>query len=422
MSRWARKLNKMGYGKGFPFDIKEFGDSVVIVSEESDLPSPDSNDNINLEEGHLYFFENMISSTASLMLGANTPIIGLHAGKSGFIHTGEDVALKSVGNVCFLRDISFSAPGGTIFDLDGENNIPEFLVESCSFNDFAGLGDIASLGTIKNYRVPTFKGCNFENFASGLQFEGQADKIFFDASVFRDVSETTTDPVTIINFDENFDIDIADITDCYVKGVQADTVFWNIETGGKPNQITILKGTTFDDSITKENILTGEADPTSVRVKTDSNYPLANSSPFGSLVDSPDVDHTVVGSGTDDTLIEMTASQELMNDSKISNPSNGVLQYDDVYDVRASINITLQVTTTTDSFVVKLYRSQEGSEEWNEVPAFSLYGSKRANETAATVTGSSTCEVNEDCQFALYIQNLDDDTDLNISNFNLSIG
>ena len=410
-----------GYSGGVIQIIQAFGDSVVIVSEESDLPSPDSNDNINLEDSHLYFFENMISSTASLMLGENTPIIGLHGGKSGFIHTGEKTAIQDNGNVFFMRDISFSAPGGTMFDIDGGSLDTEFLVESCSFNDFAGMGNIASLGTIKNFRVPTFKGCNFENFESGLQFEGASDKIFFSSSVFRDVPETT-EPVTIINFDANYDIDIADITDCYIKDVQDDTVFWNIETGGKPNQITILKGTTFDDSIIKSNILTGEADPTNIRVKTDSNYPIANSAPTGSLIDEPAEDYTVVGSGTEDTRIEMTDNQELVNDSKISTPENGVVQYDDVYDVRININVTLQVTTTTDSFIVKLYRSQKGSEEWNEVTDFALYGSKRANETAATVTGSKICEASSGCQFALYIQNLDGSADLDISNFNLSLG
>ena len=44
------------------------------------------------------------------------------------------------------------------------------------------------------------------------------------------------------------------------------------------------------------------------------------------------------------------------------------------------------------------------------------------NETAATVTGSKICEADAGCQFALYIQNLDDDGDLDISNFNLGLG
>jgi YHS domain-containing protein len=72
-------------------------ESVVVVTEESELPAADGNGDINLVGGKLYYFDSIVVSNNSLVLGANTPIVGLHGGKSGFIHTGGDVAIKGSG-------------------------------------------------------------------------------------------------------------------------------------------------------------------------------------------------------------------------------------------------------------------------------------------------------------------------------------
>lgn len=249
--------------------------SLEIISEVGDLPDP-SGGTHSLEAMTPYLFDGFITSDAGLELGSLTPIIGYHGGSSGFIHTGGNTALVGEDVPYFSHDVSVSAPGGTLFDLSSANK-DEMLVESVSYADFLGMGDFASLGTIEGYRVPSFKGCNFENFAEGLTFTGSPDKVFFSECPLRSVTDSG---VRIISLDANFETDIFDVVDCYVKGVQSDTEVIYVDPSATISEAFQYRGTTHDPSVTASNILTGTADVDEPGYRITDSPPLTNSKSF----------------------------------------------------------------------------------------------------------------------------------------------
>jgi len=290
----------------------------VNVFTQDDLPAP-VNGRHPLVDNTVYRFYGFVTSPYGLELGTATPLVGRHGSADGFIHTGTNTALYADGAGFFARDIYFHAPGGTLFDLTADQTT-EFLVESCSFSDAAGIGQIASLGTITGYRVPSLKGCNFEDFASGLTFDGNPDKIFIEGSPFRGV---TASGVTILTFASTLDVDIVDMPDNYVKGVQPDTEMVRVETGATPDLIFQYRGTTHDETVTTANILTGEAGVRNVGYRVTDCYPLANSGLSGDLdLDSP---YEVTGSGAAPTQI--TGPTTLNNPERTIEASDGVIEY-----------------------------------------------------------------------------------------------
>lgn len=246
--------------------------NVEQITEQADLPSPTSGTH-SLEDNTAYHFVGFVDSPYGLELGSSTPLVGTHGALSGFIHTGGATAITGTNAGYFARDLYLHAPGGTMYDLTGDQST-EMLVESVSHSDAAGLGSIASLGTIEGYRVPTFKDTNFEDFDAGLTLTGTPNKIFFDSCPFRSVSASN---VTILDFDENLSCSIVDMSENYVKSVQSDTQVVYVDPAATISRIFQYRGTTHDSTVARSNILNGAAGFEVLGYRVSDSFPLVNS-------------------------------------------------------------------------------------------------------------------------------------------------
>jgi len=329
---------------------------VTIVRSADDLP--DASDGVRtLEDGVAYLFADIIADPATLRLGDPSPLIGWHGSQGGYIHTGGSAAIRSRGEPMMMRDFYAHAPAGSLFDLEADTTT-EMLVESSSFSDAAGLGNMASLGTVNGYRVPTWKGCNFEDFNAGLSFTGTPDKIFIWGSPFRGIS---TAGVSCITLQDTLDVDIVDLPGNYGKDWQADTEFVRTEAGGEPTDVLQIRGTTFDGSVTRSNILTGTLDETSVRVNVESSWPLADSSPSASysLDGSATVSFTAQdpGDGSEAVKIDGIATTvESAVTDRFTHTSPNRLTYDGRRDFKARADCTISLSgsnTTAAVYFVK---------------------------------------------------------------------
>lgn len=302
--------------------------NIEYIDEASDLPDAENGER-QLVDQTGYYFTDFVSDPASLRLGNNTPIIGAHGGLNGYIHTGGGDAIVGTDKGVFMRNVYIHAPGGTIFNVSGDVTT-EVLIEMSAFSDAAGLGNIASLGTFDGFRVPSFKGCSFEDFNDGLTFTGTSDKIFFSESPFRGIDQSG---VTILHFDANLDIDLVDITDCYVKGVQSDTVVVDVDPAATISDVFQYRGTTHDTSVTKSNILTGAAGQGEVGYRAESSYPLDDSGVHAEIYLDADTTYTI---STADTYVVMDDGSTSLGPEteRFTNPSAGVLQYNGKKDTR----------------------------------------------------------------------------------------
>jgi len=244
-----------------------------LISDSKDLPF-DSNSNEHiLKDDTVYKFDGFITSPYPIRLGNSTPLIGNHGATDGFIHTGMSTAIKGNGSGFFARDMYLHAPGGTVFDLTGTTS-EEMLVESISISDAAGLGNIANLGTIDGFRVPSIKGCNFGNFDAGLLFTGTSEKIFISSSPFRGVTESG---VTILDFDAGCTVGIVDLPNNYVKSVQSDTEVVRVDPSATVDDVFQYRGNTHDSSVTISNILTGAAGTEQIGYLVEGSFRLSDS-------------------------------------------------------------------------------------------------------------------------------------------------
>lgn len=257
--------------------------NIRMVEDQSDLPEPSGGFH-QLEDGEVYHFVGFVTSPYGLELANSSPLVCSHGGVDGFIHVGGNTAIKGDGANYLHKDMYVHAPGGTIYDLSAGTD-KEMLVESVSFSDAAGLGNIASLGTVDGFRVPTWKGVNFEDFNEGLTLTGTTDKIFFQSCPFRGVSESN---VTILDFDSGLEVDLVDIPNSYVKGVQSDTEVINVDPAATINSQFQYRGTTHDETVTPSNILTGDADKDKEPYWVSGCYPLSDTAIYGGYdIDSP---------------------------------------------------------------------------------------------------------------------------------------
>jgi hypothetical protein len=280
---------------------------VQVVRSADDLP--DANGGVRqLEAGTTYLFADFVTDPATLELAPSpgSPLIGWHGGQSGYIHTGGGTVIQGTDAPVFMRNASFSGPGATMFDLTATTGV-EVLVESCSFADPANLGNLASLGTIDGYRVPSFKGCNFEDFNAGLTFTGTSDKIFLSECPLRTV---TASGVTILEFDADFETEVVDITDCYVKDVQSDTEVIRVDPGATITEIFQYRGVTHEETVSAANILTGAASVAGRDYRVTDSFPLENSKGYIDYTLGTEATTTIntqAGSKTDTAAYERVA-------------------------------------------------------------------------------------------------------------------
>lgn len=309
--------------------------TVERIRTSDQLPSP-SGGTHTLEDMTAYYFDGFVTSDAALELGDQSPLVATHGGLGGFIYTGgSGAAIRGTDVPFFARDATFGAPNATMFDLSADATT-EMLVESCSFSDAAGLGRINSLGTIDGYRVPTFKGCNFEEFDGSLTFDGSPEKIFIADSPFRDVDDSN---VTCLTLAGSSSCQIVVFVGNYVKDVQSDTQVWNIESGGEPSEVFQYLDNTHDTSVTKSNVITGPNASKDVEpfIVTGS-YPLANTSIIGEMHNDGSSAVTI---GTQDTytLIDATATQGTAK--RFEKAVDGRMKYTGVKDLISESTLNL---------------------------------------------------------------------------------
>lgn len=307
-------------------------ENVTHISTVNDLPTPE-NGTITLDN-RVYKFDGFVTVPYTIDISNSPVFVGAHGSQDGYIHTGGTTALTGTNGGFFARDMYFHSPGATMFDLTADNTT-EMLVESCAFSDAAGIADIASLGLIDGYRVPTFKGCNFEDFDAGLTFDGNPDKVFVWGSPLRKI---TASNVTIFTLAGTSNAQIVDFADNYVKDVQSDTEVWRVESGGEPSEVFQYRGTVHDTSVTKTNILVGPN--TGPRVEpywVSSSYPLQESAVAGELSLDAETETTI---GSQNTWVQVGGMTTLGNETeRMSQPSAGVLQYDGSKDSNLHITI-----------------------------------------------------------------------------------
>jgi hypothetical protein len=311
-------------------------DNIVHVTETNDLPSP-SNGTHTLEDSTVYHFAGFVTSDAGLEMGNVTPIRGSHASTDGFIHTGGSDAIVSNGEPYFQDSMTVHAPGGTIYNLSADNTT-EMMVKDSAFSDAAGLGNIADLGVIDGFRVPSWVKCNFEDFDAGLVFDGTPDKIFIEASPIRGI---TASGVTVFTLAGTSSVAIVDFVNNYVKDVQSDTELWRVEDGGEPSEVFQYRGTTHDTSITKDNMLVGpNTSPTVEPYWVSDSYPLRDSSVVGELALDAGQTHTVTIDSVD-TWYEVGGQTVTGNESeRVSQVGNGTIEYVGSRDVNVHITVS----------------------------------------------------------------------------------
>jgi hypothetical protein len=340
-------------------DVTSIND-VERITNAADLPPAEVTGRHELEDSTAYWFDDFVTSSAPLALGDNTPLLGNHGGLSGFIYTGgTGAALRGTGVPFFARDITFSAPGATMFDLSADATT-EVLVESCSFADPAGFGNIADLGTIDGFRVPSFKGCNFEDFDAGVTFDGTPDKVFFSECPFREI---TAAGVSCITFAGTSTVDIVDITGCYGKAFQADTEFVNTEAGGEPTDVLQIRGTTFDGSVTKANILAGALNESSVGVSVTASWPLADTKPGASYSNTTSSVVTITaqdpGDGSEAVKIDTPTEAFPEVTDRFTHTSPNRITYDGRREFKA--NVSSVVSVSGSNTTVALYLAKNGT-------------------------------------------------------------
>lgn len=385
--------------------------TVKFIGRESDLPSA-SNGVRTLEDNTVYYFTGIVTTSDELELGNPSPLVGAHGGTSGIIYDGGGTMLTGADDHFFARDMLFSAPGGTVFDLTATQAY-EILVESCSFADPLGMGDISSLGTIDGYRVPSFKGCNFEDFSDGLTFTGTPEKVFFETSPFRTVSSSG---VTILEFDSSFEADIIDITDCYIKGVQSDTVVVRVDANAIINDVFQYRGVTHDSSVTKSNILTDAAGIGAVGYRIKDSYPLRDSGVTTSMYSTSSTAETVSGSGS--SLTEITVPTDITNTERTSLSSNGIVQYDGKKDTNVRVTYSLSASGSNTEVRLVLFKNGTGITPAERAASRSTISN---NSTPGSISVTDTVSMTTGDTLSAAIENIGGSGDIDVEDVSLVI-
>ena len=309
----------------------------VFVTSSEDLPSPTNG--THTLENKVYWFVGFVTSPYGLDISNSPILLGRHAGYDGFIHTGQNTAITGSGGNYLQDSLYIHAPGGTLYNISGDQTT-EMLVTDSAFSDAAGIAPIANLGTINGFRVPTWKNCNFEDFNSGLVFDGNPDKIFVTSSPFRNVTAAGVDILTLAG---TSDVAIVDFVDNYVKDVQSDTVMWRVESGGEPSEVFQYRGTVHDTSFTEDNAIVGpNSSPTVEPYWVSDSHPVRDSSVSGELYLTGS---TTVSIGVQDQWYEVNGSTDTGDESeRVTQASNGTIQYVGQKDVNVQVTVNSSFT------------------------------------------------------------------------------
>lgn len=396
----------------------EFGDpsledieSVVLVADESDLPDP-SGGELHLESKTTYLFVDHVLSNHTLVQDELTFLAALAPASGGFHHLGEDTALKARDVHSVVQNVALSAPGGQVFDLeserDGAARNKDHYWTHVTIQDFLDLGTNQKIGRIKGYRVPTFKNCNLEDFAEGLDILGSSEKVFFGTCPFRNVKSVDA---TILNFRDGH-TEIVDLANNYVKKIRQDTEVINVQSSYNIKDIFQYRGTTHDGSVSKGNILNGSVGVDQVGTKVSDSFPIGDSAVVGEI--GLDSSGTVSGSGSGVTEVGLATTLE-SGAARTSQPEDGHLQYDAKADgtLRAVLRIGVSGDNTTFTVGIAL----NGSELSRSVADAAT---KDSNSTEA-VTTQTRIELETGDTLSATIENTGGSTDLIVDSLSLSL-
>jgi hypothetical protein len=396
-------------GRTFEFDKGRLN-GVQWVNDVTDLPEPESGVRKLDGSARAYFFTRFISDDATLDPNG-VPLVGIHGSAGGYIHTGGGTAFQASDAGFYADNFYGHAPGGTLFDLSADNSTRFYVTDTAFFDPDNLFGDIADLGTIDGYKVVSFKSVNFEHFNSGITVTGNPDKVFFQTCPLRNVGTG----VTCIHGDADLDVQIFKVDGCYVKNVQSDTKVLDIDSNATVNEYVKYQNVDHDNTVTKSNILSGQARRNEPGAFVSNSLPIADSQVAGELVEDGTTP-TVTGSGSGEVTIT-DGTYTLNLGERISNPSPGVIKYNAFFDGNIEIDATVSVSesNTTYTIAVKL----NGSTLDRSKVESTISG---ANEPDTTDVTTIIPSVTAGDEFSVALENTGGTTDLTLEAFNLKAG
>jgi hypothetical protein len=408
-----RRAMESVHADGILLNPTEVND-VVQVRTVEDLPNP-SGGVRTLDSTKTYYFTSIVA-TINTVDPNGAPLLSPHGSVGGLIHTGGGTALETSGSPFFARSMYLHAPGGTLFDLSADDST-EFLFQDSSISDAAALGNLASLGTIDGYRVPSFKDVNFEQFDDGLTFSGTSKKVFFSGCPFRTIDANS---VTILSFDASFDSEVVKLgSGCYIKNVQPDTVVASVDPSATISQFFKFYNVDLDATVAKSNVLEGAIGNDSIGTIVRNSVPLSDSHVLGELF--IDAAATISGSGAGATEINSTTAGgetfTLSVGQRVSeNPEGGNLRYDAQYDsdVQIDARVTVEGANTSYRCAVEL--------NGTEVPGSAAEGSTSGASKPDTVEPGALLEQMTDGDVVdVTLENTDGSTDLTVNVFEMEV-
>lgn len=325
-------------------------DDYVLVEEESDLPGKEGETH-QLKDGTEYEINGTVSISGNIRLANQYQIYGTNWFKDIINYTGTGALFVGTDKPISLRNVSFMAAMGSIFDVSA-NQTTEFLTQDCA------VLAANSLGTISGYRVPSFKDFSFDSFNEGLTFKGNPDKIFMHSCPMRRVG----DGATCVKFDGDagLSVNLIHMEAMFFKDFGAGAN--SIEVTGDPlNDFAIVTSNLSDFDMSDSLVGVSSASP---KWQFTGNSDITDSTVSG-LADQSGTNTVSISAGDgDDTnpkIVNFTAGTQALE--RITE-SNGELTYTGIKDrsVSVSANATLQ-STGGQEITITIYVGKNGSHE-----------------------------------------------------------
>lgn len=385
-------------------------DDVELIDTVGDLP-PATNGTRDLKDDTLYLFTDIVEDNAGrLVLDSNSVISGFWPSKSGYISTGGGPAVKSFCCPVYIDRMFLYAPGGQLFDLTGTIS-DELFMNKVTATDPTDIGgaNIADLGTIDGYRVPTFDGCNFEHFDAGLTFTGASEKISLNFCPFRNVPSG----VTCVSLDNAADTDILKLTGSYFKNFSDNTTqAVYADPSATISNIMKYDNIDHDSTVAEDSILNGQLGRDLVGVIVKDSYPLADSTVFGSIQWSGTA--TVTGSSAQPTKV-IVPTTEFGNNERTDSPSDGELRY--LGRPNSNTRPTAQLTISGVNSIVET-RIAVNDTPLQELPVTTTLQSA-ANSETVNVSGNRELKTND--TISVFVENVGGTTDVDIESLSINI-
>ena len=143
----------------------------VVVKSLSNLPTPDINGAIQLQNNKTYLFQGLVNlGTNYLVAGTSNTIMGFDKSDDGIIYTGTGAAIRSTNYTCTISNIFTSQPNGQLIDFVGRE-IDSIQIRECIIGSGA-------IGTVNGGNIVAFNNniCS-ANMTGGLTIEGTGRNI-----------------------------------------------------------------------------------------------------------------------------------------------------------------------------------------------------------------------------------------------------